>query len=239
MLGGILTPIMNVALNSRSSSIVRRLSATLLLVFAGIHVAVPQAKEANKPNSMRRYEKRGPYYYGKASEVVVIQYEKLIREGALLTPQGWEKASKLFSHPSPYPKDGKILLTSTAALVGEISVNGDRATVETKWGDDYGSIDSALRYKPIEAAGSEPIYSILSGDEYQLVRNVSATGNASSVGEWKIDGPQLRHATPQSAIRYVTDMRDRSNDAVIKKNANKTLAVLQRLSQGCGRASAC
>jgi hypothetical protein len=41
------------------------------------------------------------------------------------------------------------------------------------------------------------------------------------------------------AIRYVSEMRDKSNDAVVQRNANRTVAILKRLQPGGGTASAC
>ena len=58
--------------------------------------------------------------------------------------------------------------------------------------------------------------------------------------EWKIEGPQSeRWATVEKAIIYVKGMRDKSNDPTVKKNANKTIAILKRLQHPCGSGSAC
>ena len=234
---------MKAILGQRLSLRGRSACLIFLLVLIGIHIAVPESKGQVQP---KRYGKTGPYYYGKPTEVVVIKYEQLIREGALLTPKGWNRAGSLFSSSAPYSKDADIILTSTAAQVGEVSVNGDRAEVETKWGDSYGSIDAQLRYKPIEAPRSAPLNSIALNSiavigRYHLVL-VKAGTSDSAVGnktEWRIEGSQRRYATLDAAIRYVAMMRDRSSNPVVKKNAEKTLAILRRLRHGCGRASAC
>jgi hypothetical protein len=91
---------------------------------------------------------QAPQSSGKATERVVRRYEKLIADGALLTPEGWKKTSGIFGRSNPYPNNGEVLLTSRAGLIGENWVRGDRAEVERKWTDCSGSIDSDLRYKP-------------------------------------------------------------------------------------------
>ena len=88
---------------------------------------------------------QGPQSNGKATERVVRQYEKLMADCAFLTPEGWKKTSRIFGRSNPYPKDGEVLLTSQAGLIGENWVRGDRAEVERKWTDFRGSIDSDLR----------------------------------------------------------------------------------------------
>jgi hypothetical protein len=57
---------------------------------------------------------------------------------------------------------------------------------------------------------------------------------------WKIEGSQSeRWATVEKAIIYVREMRDKSDDPTIKRNANKTIAILKRLNARCGSGSAC
>src|SRR5258707_962447 len=121
----------------------------------------------------------------KPTEELVKQYEKLVAEGLLLTPAGWTRASKLVEHPSAYPSDSEIQLISAPGIIGETRLHGDRALVETKWGDYYGTIDSHLRYRAPEAGGS-----IMLGESFSLVfvHRPPDSGGASAAtdsGEWK------------------------------------------------------
>jgi len=51
----------------------------------------------------------------------------------------------------------------------------------------------------------------------------------SGAREWRIEETDAAiWLTVETAIRYVTQMRDQSNDPVIKRNADRTLAVLAR-----------
>jgi hypothetical protein len=47
-----------------------------------------------------------------------------------------------------------------------------------------------------------------------------------------------RWATLDRAIAYVTTLRDKTDNPVIKKNADEAILVLKRL-RPCGNASAC
>lgn len=204
----------------------RRRAAALIVLFGVIACAAQVHKSQRTP-----------------TELVIRRYEKFIADGSLLTPEGWKRASKLFDTSDPYPQNGEIWVVSTGGLVGEDWVRGDRAQVETKWNDTFGTIDSSLRLKP-----PGPRDSIMMGEIFSLVfihqpSGTKGTGEAPKpavLGEWKIDGPwRMRTATIPVAIRYVTEMRDHSNDPVIRRNADKTIAALKRLGHGCGSASAC
>jgi hypothetical protein len=205
---------------------VRRPSAAALIVLLGVIGAVSQVSKSQR----------------KPTELVVKRYEKFIADGSLLTPGGWKRASKLFEGSDAYPPNGGIWVVSTGGLVGEDWVKGDRAQVETKWNDSFGTIDSSLRLKP-----SDPSGSIMMGEIFSLVfvhqqSRTKGTGEASEapgLGEWKIEGHRVRTATVPVAIRYLTEMRDQSSDPVVRRNAAKTIAALKRLGHGCGSASAC
>jgi hypothetical protein len=207
--------------------IVRPHCAIGLALFLGLVPAVAQAPEAHP----------------RPTELVIRRYEKLIANGALLTPEGWKRASGLFERSDPYPRDGEIQIVSTGGSVGEDWMRGDEAQVGTKWNDFYGTLDAALRYKPAPDGGS-----IMMGQIFPMIRTHPELGTdergrttgTTRLGEWKIKCTQrVRFATIPVAIKYVEELRDQSNDSVIRENANKTIAALKKLRHGCGSASAC
>ncbi|MGA9964280.1 MAG: hypothetical protein WBQ10_03665 [Terriglobales bacterium] len=200
----------------------------LLVISITVIAAVAQAPQSNE----------------KATERVVRQYEKLIADGALLTPEGWKKTSRIFGCSNPYPKGGEVLLTSQAGLIGENWVRGDRAEVEWKGTDFRGSIDSDLRYKPaLHSSDVIPAildYSLVFTNKHIDIEEGGSTKEVLGTWEWKIEGPQSeRWATVERAIIYVREMRDKSDDPAIKKNANKTIAILKRLNARCDSGGPC
>jgi hypothetical protein len=176
----------------------------------------------------------------KPTELVVKRYEKLVAEGALLTPEGWRRVSTFFEQTRDYPANSKIQLISLPGIIGEDSLNGDRAQVGTKWGDYCGTIDSNLRYVP------DPLDHgcIMTEESFSLVLVhqglAKRKGVSGDPGEWKIEeAPSIRTAGIEAAIKYVEEARNRSNDPKIRRNADRTIAALRRLSSSCGTASAC
>jgi hypothetical protein len=170
----------------------------------------------------------------KPTERLIKQYKKLVAEGALLNPEGWKRASKLFARSDPYPAHGEIQVISTGGLVGEDWAKGDRAQVETKWNDSFGTIDSALRFKAAYEGGSIGMI-----ETFNLVHQLSGVesdlkAGASPVTGWKIDETlKSRSATIPMAIKYLERMRDQSTDPIIRRNAARTIRVLQHTTVNC------
>jgi hypothetical protein len=156
---------------------VRRSRAIGLTLSLGLSSAVAQAPDAHP----------------KPTELVIRRYEKLIADGALLSPEGWKRASRLFERSDPYPRNGEIQIVSTGGSVGENWMRGDEAEVGTTWNDFYGTIGAHLRYKPPAYDGS-----IMMGQIFPMVRTHSESGTNERnkatdpmvAGEWKIKATQ-------------------------------------------------
>jgi hypothetical protein len=188
-----------------------------------------------------------PQSNGKPTEEVVIQYEKLVAKGAFLTPEGWKSACKLFAQSQEFPARGEISLMSVGGSLGENWLKDNRAEVETKWTDYFGTIDATLRFHSPKRP-PQFVTPTMSAFVFRLVytnkqREIGAKGETikevTGPWEWKIEGPMVRWTTLEQAIKYVSLMRDKTDDPVIKKNAEKTIATLKRLGNACGDASAC
>lgn len=172
------------------------------------------------------------------TELLVKQYEKVVARGDLLTEEGWTRACKFLATCDPFPEKGDITIISAPGIIGEGHLDGDHAVVGTKWGDYYGTIDSGLRFKP------EPMGSILLCEAFSLVfvHQPPGNGTAGTVGggSWKIEKTAFQRAAGiPAAIQYLERMRDRSQDPKTRKNAEKSIAALRRLTSTCGTASAC
>src|SRR5882724_9049836 len=70
-----------------------------------------------------------PQSHGKPTEQVVIQYEKLVAQGAFLSPEGWKMAGRIYNQSGAFPRDGEISIMSVGGALGENWVHGDRAEV--------------------------------------------------------------------------------------------------------------
>lgn len=180
-----------------------------------------------------------PVSHGKATELVVIKFERFIASGAMLTPQGWSETAKLFDQSMAYPGNGKIILASTGGAVGEMQLKDGQAEVVTKWTDDFGEIDSALRYHPPQLPGvtmtSFQFRLVFTNKHREMGSHGETIKEVTGQWEWKMQGPlEYRWATVPRAIAYVVKKRDESNSPIVKKNVEKTIRILKRLNYGCG-----
>jgi hypothetical protein len=102
---------------------------------------------------------------------------------------------------------------------------------------DRGKIDSALRYTPppkTEFIKIGTLYHLVPVPAYVMMYGPDGMTlvEKKPVGYrvWQIDGsPDLPWTTVNTAIRYVLEMRGKTKDPAIQKNADETLAKLLRL----------
>jgi hypothetical protein len=172
---------------------------------------------------------------------VVEQLWMMATQGDLLTPEGWDKAAKsLFLDPKPTPGNRVILIVSNEwGLPGE-EINGGKATVYMGY-EDAGQIDSKLRYTAPKSGNWTktgmsyrlllvPTYAIFYAPDGRTVMEKKPTGCHA----WQIQnpsGPSVQGppwTTVNTAIRYVLEMRAKTDDPAIKKNADETLEKLLR-----------
>jgi hypothetical protein len=172
-------------------------------------------------------------------KTVVEQLWMKATQGDLLTPEGWDKAAKsLFVDPKPTPGNKVIQIISNEwGLPGE-EINGDKAKVYMGY-EDAGQIDSTLRYTPPKSANwiktgmsyqliLVPTYAIFYAPDGRTVIEKKPTGCHA----WQIQnpsGPSVQGSpwtTVNTAIRYVLEMRAKTNDPSIKKNVDETLEKL-------------
>ncbi len=168
----------------------------------------------------------GPY-----PKDVVDQFVKMDVEGERLTPEGWRKADALFVKASEPPHSEVLIVIARHYAVSEATERKKNNTAEFYMGyEEVGHIDVAsLRFSPSNSGmetRSFDKYTVVSGDVNREPAKTAHEGNASS--EWRINGtqPTAMHLTAATAMRYVTQMRDRTKDPAIEKNADQTLARL-------------
>ncbi len=151
-----------------------------------------------------------------------------------MTPEGWRKAAIFFVHPGSPPQKKTIALTSGKyqCSAGERWVKGNQAEIANGC-FDLGRIDHALRYAP-----PDPRYYKIAVIYHLLLTDKHWEIGPDGVAEKQVTGPlawRIENAEPifwltvETAIRYVTEMRDKTTDPAIKKNAEQTLAKLKKL----------
>jgi hypothetical protein len=168
---------------------------------------------------------------------VLDKYYAMINEGALLTPEGWEKAAALFVYQSPAPRNATIFVTTEFPIGnGPMSTKGTHAEAWEKWVDDLGTIDSTLCFHapPKPAVPLEGVFHILklvrTDKRWKIGANGQSEEEVTEVPEWRIEGSlESRSVSREAAIRWLKQMRETTSDPDLAANATKTIAILGRL----------
>jgi len=171
-------------------------------------------------------------------EAVTIFWTAEIR-GARLTSEGWYRAADFFAAcPSPPSPTSAIHVVSPDFTVDTPVIQGKKTTVFLGT-EEFGTIDADLRFERFHPPPAPDHGPVLAGlwFKYDLILSsthwVFAAGELQEVdgaAEWRMDGFQRDiDLDLDTAVRYVTDSRDKSGSAAIKRNADKTLAILKGL----------
>jgi hypothetical protein len=180
---------------------------------------------------------QSPLGSGLSPTSVVDRLWKEATEGGLLTADGWNQASRFFLHHDSFPGSSELRIVSNNWGIEHSSVRNDSAEVVFEYWD-AGRVDTSLRYTPppkTESYKSAIVYHLtLAPTHWTMFKSDGKvmTGKEERTGreEWQIqESPGLPWTTVNTAIRYVRERRERSNDPVIKKNADETLARLLKL----------
>lgn len=176
--------------------------------------------------------------HGRSPTEVVDELWKIATQGDLLTTEGWQRARGFYKHPSPPPGNRTVNVVSNVwGLESQTSSGGETAQVIMGFAD-AGQIDATLKYTPPKDTGA-----VKTGRLYHLVftpthfQTYKSDGGELKVDKdvagpkaWQIDDPPgAPFTTVNSAIRYVLDMRRKTTDENIRKNADKTIEMLLKL----------
>jgi hypothetical protein len=163
-----------------------------------------------------------------APREVLEQYCELDAQGEQLTPDGWKRVAPLFVAAAA-PRWGRIIVIKDS-VVSHPNLRGDKAEFYVEY-IQLGQIDSShAKFSPLPPAKVRAGFDlVLTGEP----RNVGLTGEGTRTvraGQWRIEGsPPEPHLTVDAALRYATDLRDRANDELTRRNADRAIRALKGL----------
>jgi hypothetical protein len=174
---------------------------------------------------------------GKSRTEVVDGLWRMATQGDLLTPDGWSKACGLFTTPIPFPGYTDVLVMSNDWGPAYEYQPKDGNTEVGLGYINLGRVDSSLRYTPppkTEFVKTAFLYHMVAVPAYLMMYGPDGKTlvQKKSVGYrvWQIQGsPGTPWATVNTVIRYVLEMRRRTADPAIKRNADQTIARLLEL----------
>jgi hypothetical protein len=171
---------------------------------------------------------QSPAPAAKSPKALVQEYWNLETHGERLTDQGWNKAAGFFLHPGPAPHNKRIVVISEDSSVDEWTTNGNTALILVGHGKTVGTVDSNMAFvrDSSDAIKEGILFNVVLTDKYWILNEDGKTvKEVSGVPEWKIDTKgtdTVIWLSLDTAIRYVTQIRDEAADISIKKNAGKT-----------------
>lgn len=157
---------------------------------------------------------------------------KMAATGDLLTPDGWKRAGAYYVNPAPWTGNKTVLVVSDDYALDSVSKKGAKLNAVVIC-EQLGQIDSALRYT---LAPPSPYFKSGLGYDFETVPSHMLFVGPDGKQEdrinpkwtyWKIVGPQGNPwTTVNGAIRYVVEMQRKTTDPVLKRNAERSLALL-------------
>ncbi len=163
----------------------------------------------------------------KSARETLMEFCNMDAEGRQLTAEGWQQLAAMFVQPSASRPD-RAIIVSRDFVISDEKLAQNRADLYVEY-QELGQIDSSAHFGPPPGPHHMRVL-------YSLVRveshGVEGQGNATSTDdkhrlEWKIADTQREpRITREAAVRYVTKLRDNTNDSTVKKNADRTLVLL-------------
>jgi hypothetical protein len=183
-------------------------------------------------------------------EEVVAVYRRMDAAGERLTESGWYRASEFFLKPGRPPQNKVVEVIESERVTGRDPWRQEPNKAEVAViCSAVGHIDSLARFSfevspspggrgtrrdeaPI--TGPTPLerrYTLVLTDTYwEFVRGQENLREMKGPPRWRIaDFETEPWVTVDTGIRYLRQMRNQSPSAVIKSNANKSIATLERL----------
>jgi hypothetical protein len=157
-------------------------------------------------------------------------------QGDLITPEGWDETAKYYTQVDPPAERLSFQVMSNDWAVWPARIQSDTAEVDVDYTAE-GRIDPSLQYVPppkipyIKTGIAYHLklvsgYNVMYGPDGKTVVNKKPSGTRG----WQIEDPRgVPWTTVNTAIRYVLEMRNKTSDQALKKNADETLAKLLQL----------
>jgi hypothetical protein len=173
-------------------------------------------------------------------KAVVERFCKLEAAGTWLGTSQWNELQDFFTEigPATLPASVSVLKRYQIGETKRI-VHADGTVhygVDVDW-FEWGSINSFLRFTRASATG-QPVERRV-GESLFLTDRLVTTGPTGNEEKKKVsrrwrmrDFDRLDRVDVDTAISWVSQMRDKSNEPAVKYNAENTLAILKNLSAG-------
>jgi hypothetical protein len=174
-------------------------------------------------------------------------------EGGRLTASGWYRASKFFLKPGRAPQHNVLeVIAGERVWDRPLPQGSNKVRIDVDC-DELGQIDSSGKFtsivdpslidpsgrlvaRPIAPALRGPVpvamiyYLVLTETYWAFGPNQQGPSEVKGPPEWRIETFQYEPSvTIDVAMRYLAKLRDASSSAVIRSNADRSIATLRHL----------
>lgn len=179
----------------------------------------------------------------KSPKEVVEEFWRMETEGGRLTTEGWYKASRFFIRLGPGSAPPKkvlhVIRSGRDDTLEETARTENWAEVSVST-NQLGEIDPGLRFRASPQHGpygleilKGPIVTfdlVLTDKHWEVNRDGGRSKELTTPPQWLIDCAERElWVNLDAATHYVKDMRDKTRDPGVKKNADEVLAKLMNL----------
>lgn len=217
-------------------------TATLIGVLLGLFSANPTPTSAQTPT------------LPESPREVLEAYRKIDGGGGRLTASGWDNAAKFFIKPGRAPRHYVLMVIGGERIEKGSPLPKGATRVRTDvYVDARGQIDSSGRFTSVldpslidpsgrpltepahpRLRGPLPIaqvyYLVLTDTFWQFGPNGEGPNVVKGPPEWRIETFAFEPiVTIETALRYLTKLRDESSSEVIRMNADKSITTLRHL----------
>ncbi len=179
----------------------------------------------------------------KSAQEAAEQFYKLETQGRWLRPDHWDELQGFLTDVGPWSRPLSVSVLRNYRVVDcEMGHRCGENQIEVDF-FEWGSIDYFLHFARVRgprgetAAAGEPVeqrtYETLYLSDRFLKRSPSGQEEEKkgALG-WRISLFTAMSVDVNTALRWVTEMREKSDDVMIKYNAEKTITILKSLSAG-------
>jgi hypothetical protein len=167
----------------------------------------------------------------KSPKAVVEEFWKMDTEGGRLSDEGWRAADRFFVRPIERPKEKIICIFDYGFNVSFQRLRDDTAEVIVNTAGTVWNLDPKMRLSICSDQGKDLWLNklVLTSKHWELAPDHRTPREVSGPPEWRFEKESnYVYLTVETAIRYLSQVRDTTTDPVIKKNAEQSLATLRR-----------
>lgn len=151
--------------------------------------------------------------------------------GGRLTDEGWRSADRFFIRPIQPPREKVICVLRYGFSVWDPNVRGNTAEIIVGTAGKLWKIDPSMRLEICsdEAKDFWLQKLVLANNHWEFGPDHRTLKQVTGSPEWRFEkeGTYV-YITTETAIRYLTSVRDNTTDSVIERNIEKSLETLQR-----------